>query len=244
MNLRIRLYKLHDLDLIGCFLYDKRFFIATIKNCLHEYSLGEPVKDISFKCPVIDNKELQTSYSLCVALTDKASIDLIQSIDEGWRNSFVKNLLRSFINIERLDFYFDTPFEKTEPKTKSLKKNTSRTQNISEQKHFTRSKELLEEEKISRQEIISEKEQNISEPEETFREPEKEFVEEENLEYENNSGYENDFEDENTSESEILFEMNVSNKKSSRKEFEEKDLEDSKEIDLEDKDSLISNFLN
>ena len=98
MNITVRLYKLHDFDLI--YLYKNlRFPIKeAMKRALIAYVRDEPV---FFQVPVthVKNDELSNikHAQFHIKLSEEEDADIIQylsTLKRFYRNSFLKNLLR------------------------------------------------------------------------------------------------------------------------------------------------------
>lgn len=101
MNITVRLYKLHDFDLI--YLYKNlRFPIKeAMKRALIAYVRDEPV---FFQVPVthVKNDELSNikHAQFHIKLSEEEDADVIQylsTLKRFYRNSFLKNLLRSYL---------------------------------------------------------------------------------------------------------------------------------------------------
>lgn len=101
MNITVRLYKLHDYDLI--FLYKNlRFPVQeAMKKALAAYVRNEPV---FFDVPVEEIKEDSLlkikNAQFHIKLDEKEDQDIIQylsRIKKYYRNSFLKNLLRGYL---------------------------------------------------------------------------------------------------------------------------------------------------
>ena len=119
----IRLYRIHDLDLIT-FVEQHEFNIAkAIYSSLSAFSKGDhfiieiPPKR---KAQLPDLKRVYRKPIYLDEEKDKAAIELLDKIQKGYRNNFLKNLLRlylctpvsvSFLNDENDEAYFYKLFE-------------------------------------------------------------------------------------------------------------------------------------
>lgn len=101
MDITVRLYKLHDYDLI--YLYKNLQFPVrdAMKEALKSYVRNEPA---FFKLPVkktdSDNLEKIKNAQFHINLNEKEDSDLIiflKGLKKFYRNSFLKNLLRGYL---------------------------------------------------------------------------------------------------------------------------------------------------
>lgn len=113
MNITVRLYKLHDYDLI--YLYKNLQFPVrdAMKEALKSYVRNEPV---FFKLPVkktdSDNLEKIKNAQFHIKLDETEDYDLIlflQGLKKFYRNSFLKNLLRGYLAGPAAYVYEDNP---------------------------------------------------------------------------------------------------------------------------------------
>lgn len=113
VDITVRLYKLHDYDLI--YLYKNlRFPVRdAMKEALKSYVRNEPV---FFKLPVqkpdIDNLTQVKNAQFHIKLDDKEDADLIiflKGLKKFYRNSFLKNLLRGYLAGPAAYVYEDKP---------------------------------------------------------------------------------------------------------------------------------------
>ncbi|WP_373266194.1 hypothetical protein [Hungatella hathewayi] len=101
MNITVRLYKLHDYDLI--YLYKNLQFPVrdAMKEALKAYVRNEPVFiKLPIKNPDTDNLIQVKNAQFHIKLDDKEEADLIdflKGLKNFYRNSFLKNLLRGYL---------------------------------------------------------------------------------------------------------------------------------------------------
>lgn len=109
MLIKMRLYRRHDLDLIGLFANDAFNFEQTTANALRAYS--RKIKDFQIQMPQTHNfvKSLDPKKSqVNIYLDDVKDADVIaflQSIPSGNRNSFLKSVLRNYIERPYIDAF-------------------------------------------------------------------------------------------------------------------------------------------
>lgn len=112
MKVTMRLYRQHDLDLI--YIYKQRKdlgFSKTLKNILNNYQFG-----YEKRLPTVNIEEIKPenfpheSVQLHLYLSeekDANAIAVLKSIKRGYRNSFLKNLLRYCVRNPVLLPYLD-----------------------------------------------------------------------------------------------------------------------------------------
>ncbi len=113
----MRIYRRHDLDLIGLFANDNFKFEEEVANSLRAYVRKEETKIIiptthSFsKCV---NPKSQVNIILDEK-QDKDVIDFLFSVPSGNRNSFIKSVFRNYINAPYFEA-FTSDIKYTQPK--------------------------------------------------------------------------------------------------------------------------------
>lgn len=127
MDITVRLYKLHDYDLI--YLYKNLQFPVrdAMKEALQSYVRNEPV---FFKIPVqkvTDNLTQIKNAQFHIKLDEKEDEDLIiflKGLKKFYRNSFLKNLLRGYLAGPAVYVYEDNPdIDKSRSRMDSLEDN-------------------------------------------------------------------------------------------------------------------------
>lgn len=119
MIIKMRIYRRHDLDLIGLFANDNFKFEDEVANSLRAYVRKEKIK---IPIPVTD------SFSKCVnpksqvnifldENRDKDVIDFLFSVPSGNRNSFMKAVFRNYISAPYFAA-FTSDIKYTQPKKK------------------------------------------------------------------------------------------------------------------------------
>lgn len=111
MQVTIRLYRQHDMDLIHMYRQDSFRFASEMKKVLISYVNGQ------IYSPVIPEGEPSGGYipkyhQTHFLLNDKdpkqkEAIDLLYSLKKGMRNSFLKALFRSCLSYLPLDSFVD-----------------------------------------------------------------------------------------------------------------------------------------
>lgn len=107
MNVTLRLYKRHDLDLIPI-IRNKEFKLTVqMKNAIRAYMTGSP-----FEIPAPESvsiREERSVYLLHFSIHREKEADIfafVTNIKYGKRNGALKNLLRFYLNTVRMDEYF------------------------------------------------------------------------------------------------------------------------------------------
>lgn len=118
VRVTIRLYRIHDLDLITFVETHKLSMRKAMYCALTAFSKGEhfvinipPLRDESFKA-----KKVYSMYLILDSEKDSKSIEILNKIKEGNRNNFMKNLLRMYLcnpmsetfleNQDDMDFFY------------------------------------------------------------------------------------------------------------------------------------------
>jgi hypothetical protein len=100
MIIKMRIYRRHDLDLVGLFANDNFKFEEEVANALRAYVRKEDKKILiptthSFSKTV--NPKSQINIVLDETI-DRDVIDFLFSVPSGNRNSFIKSVFRNYIN--------------------------------------------------------------------------------------------------------------------------------------------------
>ena len=95
MKIRIRLYHYHDLDLVSLYREGRISIPKAVKLTLNAFARKRYVRleTVDKKC----EKIAKPVYMFNIILDekkDKDAIDLLNKIDKGYRNNFIKQLLR------------------------------------------------------------------------------------------------------------------------------------------------------
>jgi hypothetical protein len=103
-DITIRLYKLHDYDLVYLFRVLKFPIKDAMKMALAAYVRNEPLffkVPVSYIDPKVEEEELKVKViQLHLKLDyteDKDIIDFLSNIKKNYRTSFIKNLLRGYL---------------------------------------------------------------------------------------------------------------------------------------------------
>lgn len=100
MILKLRIYRRHDLDLMGLVANTSFDFAGAVKSALRSYAKGKPQK---IPLPKENTFNKAVNYSVAqihIKLDDKTDADIIKFITglpDGSRNCFVKTLLRNLL---------------------------------------------------------------------------------------------------------------------------------------------------
>ena len=171
MNVVLRLYRQHDMDLIGLYLHSYFSFGRAIKQALIAYVRN----DTTFKITVPKEEELpetiNKSYQLQIVLNEEKDKDIIEWLVQtnvGQRNSLIKNIMRYYLSslylngyrIESEDMYYNNKKENENKIEKSfelrkIERKNKRTYIPSRKKERKTEKileELFEEQKTEKEE--------------------------------------------------------------------------------------------
>ena len=166
-KISVRLYRMHDLDLIALFFTINFPFRKVMITSLKEFLKGN-VKQIEIPSGVKLNVE-KVKYCVLFQLTldevrDQDVLNLLSQIPKGMRNSFLKNCMRQQIKgLEMLQIYrtIENGNQETAAKAKSLKFISK-----------TPSKELKPEREVKRKQKQSQKRKTESIFEDELKSPE------------------------------------------------------------------------
>jgi hypothetical protein len=108
MNLMMRLYRQHDLDLISLF-YDPNFlFKKAVKDVLASYVRGTYYR-IQIPHVPITVEHVNKVIPFHISLDDEEDADIIEwlnGVTNGNRNSFIKNLFRAYaVGVNMIPYY-------------------------------------------------------------------------------------------------------------------------------------------
>lgn len=110
MQITVRLYRQHDMDLVGLYRTKDFKFQRHMKNALKAYAEG---KDYRINHP--GDEDIRKGYvpkivQMHIYLTveqDADAISALKTIREGYRGAFLKALFRKYLNNEPLEAYKD-----------------------------------------------------------------------------------------------------------------------------------------
>ena len=112
-RLPIRLYRQHDLDLIALFLQTETFLPSFAKGCIKMFAAGKKEYFIMPKIESIPNdSQIHNHYQMTLyfdTIEDVRAIALLESIRDGYKNGFVKNVIRSYMYGGYCAHYFNDP---------------------------------------------------------------------------------------------------------------------------------------
>lgn len=183
MKINVRLYRMHDYDLMSLKYTKSICFSAMIKSILKSYAEGN-MYNVEIPIPTQKNvKELpyitQTQFKLD-EVKDKVVIDMLNHIKDGYRNNFIKNLVRQYLKAGCLVEYFEngtwkthsgimhseekvgsvTAFKNKEKQNINIEEQIFSDNNKQEDKNIIINKEKIEE---KQQEVIQEESNNSQE---------------------------------------------------------------------------------
>lgn len=98
MVITIRLYRQHDLDLIGLYLEHGTKFTSLIRDSLLSYVRNDAFEILLPKEHEIDDK-IQKIYRINMSLSKQHEdvINWISNIKLGYRNAIIKHIIRSYL---------------------------------------------------------------------------------------------------------------------------------------------------
>ena len=106
MKIKLRLYRQHDLDLIGLYINPDFNFRNAVKHTLTAYVRNEPYT-INFPEPVLPRKKINYLIQICVNLDESEGdiADWLVTMKSGYRNSMIKNILRGYMPVPNIYLY-------------------------------------------------------------------------------------------------------------------------------------------
>lgn len=113
MDITVRLYRLHDYDLIYLYKNLRWSVKDAMIEALKAYVRKEPVK-IRFPIKVADTDEIRNIKNAQFhiklnELEDRDLIEFLGTLKKNYRNSFLKNLLRYYLYSAPIMYYEETP---------------------------------------------------------------------------------------------------------------------------------------
>ena len=123
MKVMLRIYRQHDMDLVGLHLHSSFMLGRAFKQALIAYVRGEIFK-IDIPEPEELPNEIRHSYQIQIFLDDekdKDIIDWIKTTNSGQRNSLIKNIFRSYAFSLYLKGYGNMKEELLNKKEKEVK---------------------------------------------------------------------------------------------------------------------------
>lgn len=114
MVLKVKLYNYHDLDLVCLYRYGQLDFRQAIRMVLNAYGRQYYFR-LSAGPPVLE-KAIRNSYTILVPLDEKQDIDALQVIRRislGYRNNFVKTVLRGYLGLYVPEDFLNSKSEAT-----------------------------------------------------------------------------------------------------------------------------------
>lgn len=117
MIIKMRIYRRHDLDLVGLFANDNFKFEEEVANSLRAYVRKEKTK-ISVPSTHSFSKSVNPKSQVNIVLDEKADKDVIEflfSVPSGNRNSFIKSVFRNYLDAPYFEA-FTSDIKYTQPK--------------------------------------------------------------------------------------------------------------------------------
>lgn len=192
MRVTMRLYKMHDLDLIALYQNKSFHFTKAVYSCLSSLVRGHPfwIEEPEF-CVDFEHTSKIIQIALIIPDNDKEVINLLHNVKRGIRNSYIKNLMRSFILRPNLNVYYEKEIQEPSSLTDREYREFPRRNQGKKRKEKTESIEtmLKNQEKKRKEEIEdfdayqNEDSSHEKPPEKKSKEPEQkkqEFVEPDN----------------------------------------------------------------
>lgn len=111
MNVTIRLYKKQDLDLISLYQCPGFSLAQTIRSVINSCASANPIQiDLPDEQLYIPLSQLKQSIQFHIIFTEEkdgaATIDFLKRVLPGYRNNFIKNLIRCYMNGMQMHYYF------------------------------------------------------------------------------------------------------------------------------------------
>ena len=107
MKVMLRLYRQHDMDLVGLHLNPNYKLGKTIKEALKSYIKGN-IYDMQMPEEEILPNEIRRVYQIQIFLhdeKDKETIEWLKETTKGQRNSLIKNITRQYLKTLYLNGY-------------------------------------------------------------------------------------------------------------------------------------------
>lgn len=104
----MRLYRQHDMDLVGLYKTEGFKFQKQVKAALKAYVRNEAYKIVQPKNPVIKKGYVAKVTLLHIYLDNKEDADVINTLNTirvGYKNAFLKAVVRKYLDYEPLDAY-------------------------------------------------------------------------------------------------------------------------------------------
>ena len=104
----MRLYRQHDMDLVGLYKTEGFKFQKQVKAALKAYVRNETYKIEQPKNPVIKKGYVAKVTLLHIYLDNKEDADVINTLNTirvGYKNAFLKAIVRKYLDYEPLDAY-------------------------------------------------------------------------------------------------------------------------------------------
>lgn len=105
MKITMRLYRIHDLDLLYLYKLPDFSIQKAIKNALKAYISGQ---DLTIDYPTTDDLLLPKTAMIHIYLSEKKDAEIIawlKNISKGYRNSLLKNIVRSYLKEPGIEPY-------------------------------------------------------------------------------------------------------------------------------------------
>ena len=110
MRITLRLYRQHDLDLVALYRHKGFYFSKAVKQMIVAYANGSEYTPPEIDPGDISSGLVATSVTYHITLDENdpqeaAAIDLLKDIKYGYRNSFIKALVRTYMGVLPLHAY-------------------------------------------------------------------------------------------------------------------------------------------
>ena len=105
MKITMRLYRIHDLDLLYLYKLPDFSIQKAIKSALKAY-LAE--QDLTIDYPIVDDLLLPKTAMIHIYLSEKKDAEIIawlKNVSKGYRNSLLKNIFRSYLKEPSVEPY-------------------------------------------------------------------------------------------------------------------------------------------
>lgn len=136
MNVTIRLYKKQDLDLISLYQCPNFSLPQTIRTVVNACAVNEPIFiDLPNTVELTPLSQLQQCLQFHIIFSEEKdgeqTIRFLKNILPGYRNNFIKNLIRCYLSGMQMSYYFVntvSPVTNTPQPVKEQKKKTEKKQ--------------------------------------------------------------------------------------------------------------------